>query len=102
MRSPDLSQKFRGALVGAAVGDALGASFEGMEVVEWSALEPLEREPGPLRYTDDTHMTIGMAQSLVEREGFDGAHIAAPVCPKPTSTSSGADTGQARLAYFVS
>jgi poly(ADP-ribose) glycohydrolase ARH3 len=30
----------------------------------------------PLRYTDDTHMTIGVAESLVECGGFDGAHMA--------------------------
>jgi poly(ADP-ribose) glycohydrolase ARH3 len=29
-----------------------------------------------LRYTDDTHMTIGIAESLVECHGFDGAHMA--------------------------
>ncbi len=81
MRGPPdtstLTQKFRGALVGAAVGDALGARFEGAPSVTLPELERLERDPGPLRYTDDTHMTIGMAQSLVERKGFDGAHMAA-------------------------
>ena len=30
----------------------------------------------PLRYTDDTHMTIGMAESLVECGGFNGPHMA--------------------------
>ena len=40
-------------------------------------LERLEQRPGPMRYTDDTHMTLGMAQSLVERSGFDGPHMAA-------------------------
>ena len=29
-----------------------------------------------MRYTDDTHMTIGMAESLVDRGRFDGAHMA--------------------------
>jgi poly(ADP-ribose) glycohydrolase ARH3 len=28
-------------------------------------------------YTDDTHMTLGVAESLVERRGFDGNHMAA-------------------------
>jgi poly(ADP-ribose) glycohydrolase ARH3 len=29
-----------------------------------------------LRYTDDTHMTIGVAESLVENWGFNGTHMA--------------------------
>ena len=74
---PDLAHKFRGALIGAAVGDALGARFEGAGSVEPAELERLEQSPGPLRYTDDTHMTLGMAQSLVESRGFDGARMAA-------------------------
>ena len=72
---PGLRDKFRGALVGAAVGDALGAPFEGAASVSWSTVEKLEREPGPLRYTDDTHMTLGVARSLVGRRGFDGDHM---------------------------
>ena len=72
----ELREKFRGALVGAAVGDALGARFEGMASVGQADLGRLTEEPGPLRYTDDTHMTLGMAESLVERKGFDGHHMA--------------------------
>jgi poly(ADP-ribose) glycohydrolase ARH3 len=35
------------------------------------------RVPFALRYTDDTHMTLGTARSLVERGGrFDGEHMA--------------------------
>jgi poly(ADP-ribose) glycohydrolase ARH3 len=74
--SPNLAGKYQGALVGAAVGDALGAPFEGRPYVDPDDLERLTREPGPLRYTDDTHMTIGMAESLLAREGFDGPHMA--------------------------
>ena len=74
---PDLVDKFRGALVGAAVGDAFGAPFEGTSLVSRIELERVAQDPAPLRYTDDTHMTLGMAQSLVDRHGFDGAHMAA-------------------------
>ena len=74
--SPNLAEKFRGALVGAAVGDALGAQFEGRPYVDLDDIGRLTKEPGALRYTDDTHMTIGMAESLVERGGFDGPHMA--------------------------
>jgi poly(ADP-ribose) glycohydrolase ARH3 len=75
--SQELRAKFRGALLGVAVGDALGAPFEGAGIIRQRDIERLERQPGPLRYTDDTHMTLGMAESLVERQGFDGPHMAA-------------------------
>jgi len=55
-----MREKFRGCLLGTAVGDALGSSRG-----EFSG-----------RWTDDTHMTMGLAQSLVERKGFDGEHLA--------------------------
>ncbi len=72
-----MAEKFRGALVGAAVGDAFGATLEGAWSVSPKDLQRLERGEGQLHYTDDTHMTIGVAQSLVERRGFDGPHMAA-------------------------
>jgi poly(ADP-ribose) glycohydrolase ARH3 len=71
-----MRDRFRGALLGAAVGDALGAPFEGGPPVGLDRLARLDHEPGPLRYTDDTHMPLGMAESLLERDGFDGAHMA--------------------------
>jgi poly(ADP-ribose) glycohydrolase ARH3 len=36
----------------------------------------LAEKLGQLIYTDDTHMTIGIAESLIESEGFDGEHMA--------------------------
>ncbi len=72
----ELRERFRGALLGAAVGDALGAKFEGARVVPCYALEQLLEEPGELCYTDDTHMMLGMAESLLECRGFDGRHMA--------------------------
>jgi poly(ADP-ribose) glycohydrolase ARH3 len=71
-----LQDCFRGALLGAAIGDALGAPFEGAPTVSLDKLERLLERPGPLRYTDDTHMTLGMAESLVACGGFDGPHMA--------------------------
>ena len=50
-----LKSKFVGSLVGTAVGDSLGS--------------------GGRRYTDDTAMMIGVAESLVEKEGFDADHM---------------------------
>jgi len=74
----DLRSKFIGALLGTAVGDALGAPLEG-----WSR-ERVARvygEAGRLemvegRYTDDTEQMIGVAESLLRNTGFDGADMA--------------------------
>jgi nicotinic acid phosphoribosyltransferase len=33
-------------------------------------------------YTDDTHMPLGMAESRVERRGFDGNYMAAIITRK--------------------
>ena len=60
--SPDLRLRFLGSLLGTAVGDCLGAG-------RWFG-----RELAP-HYTDDTHMMIGVAESLIAREGFDREHM---------------------------
>ena len=61
--------KFVGSLLGTAIGDSLGAGKEGKldfeEVKEISS-----------RYTDDTAMMIGVAESLIQCRGFDGEHMA--------------------------
>jgi len=74
----DLRSKFVGALLGTAVGDALGAPVEG-----WSIKEVQSIHPGGIRwpmrsgrYTDDTEMMIGVAESLIKQKGFDGADMA--------------------------
>jgi poly(ADP-ribose) glycohydrolase ARH3 len=64
--------RFLGCLLGQAVGDALGAPFEGVpaDFVFWNSgpiSDLLARPPqGPLRYTDDTQMMIGVAETLLE------------------------------------
>ncbi|MGB9920184.1 MAG: ADP-ribosylglycohydrolase family protein [Moorellales bacterium] len=71
-----LRLKFRGCLVGLALGDALGAPFEGAgPVTGTEVLAAVARRP-LLRYTDDTHMAIGVAASLIACRGFDGRHMA--------------------------
>lgn len=75
--SDGTNDRFRGALVGVAVGDALGAPFEGHPVVSVEELRGVVEGDDPLRYTDDTAMTMGLAHSLLNRRGFDGAHLAA-------------------------
>ncbi|MHC4517488.1 MAG: ADP-ribosylglycohydrolase family protein [Planctomycetota bacterium] len=51
-----LKSQFIGSLVGTALGDSLGE--------------------GRGRYTDDTAMTIGVAESLIASRGFDADHMA--------------------------
>jgi ADP-ribosylglycohydrolase len=74
----DLRDAFRGSLLGTAVGDALGRPLKG-----WSAAR-IAREHGEVRemfghprgrYTEDTQMTIAVAEWLLEDE-LDGGALA--------------------------
>ncbi len=75
--SPTLEERFAGCLLGLAVGDALGAPFEGLPADAiargyGSADELIENPPpGELWYTDDTQMAIGVAETLVQCHGVD-------------------------------
>jgi len=55
--------------MGTAIGDSLGARGEGIFRLQET------KEIGP-RYTDDTAMMIGLAESLIECKGFNGEHMA--------------------------
>ena len=80
--------QFQGALIGCAVGDALGAPLEGWSRERIGELpsvtdhyRPLARGKEGLRYpsgqyTDDTQLTMAIARSLVACQGVDGADIA--------------------------
>jgi len=57
--------KFIGSLVGLAIGDSLGAAWEGY-------FKPGEVQDISSRYTDDTAMMIGVADSLIACKGFNG------------------------------
>jgi poly(ADP-ribose) glycohydrolase ARH3 len=63
--------RFLGCLLGQAVGDAVGAPYEGLppDFIYWSlgpAEEILAAPPTEtLRYTDDTQMMIGVAETLI-------------------------------------
>src|SRR4051794_30802822 len=82
------SHRVAGALVGSAVGDALGAPFEFGPPSRFSARFPfpargsktemcgggsLGWEPG--EFTDDTQMALLVATSLVELGGLDEADV---------------------------
>jgi poly(ADP-ribose) glycohydrolase ARH3 len=80
---PDMQDRFRGCLLGLAIGDALGATYEGESSSFIASRFPspqslLDRDLGTLQYTDDTQMTIGVAEALLE----DGEIRAATLCRK--------------------
>jgi poly(ADP-ribose) glycohydrolase ARH3 len=71
--SIDTGERFEGCLLGLAMGDAMGAPFEGSPAGE----KPLSALPGVLHYTDDTEMAIGIAESLAQKGLFDPDDMAA-------------------------
>jgi ADP-ribosylglycohydrolase len=73
--------KFRGTLLGCAVGDALGAPVEGMPpeaIRERYGLvtDFIDERFGAGRVTDDTQMTITLAQAIIEMGRFIENHAA--------------------------
>jgi poly(ADP-ribose) glycohydrolase ARH3 len=66
----------RGALLGTALGDAIGAPFEGRRRVDDREVAALLAAGTPLRWTDDTHMMLGLADALTDRGGVvDERHL---------------------------
>jgi poly(ADP-ribose) glycohydrolase ARH3 len=69
----DFKSKFVGGMVGSALGDAVGElAFRCLEREELAAQIEQEQE---LRYTDDTAMAIGLAESILEKGGIDQLHL---------------------------
>ena len=77
-----------GALVGSAVGDALGAPYEFQRPGLYRATYPSPVVGGigemrgggnfgwkPAEFTDDTQMALALAESLIARNGFDPADL---------------------------
>ncbi|GAB2731033.1 ADP-ribosylglycohydrolase family protein [Nocardioides pakistanensis] len=58
-----------GSLLGVACGDALGAPFEGHPQPSLPQIQKWIDSDAPLQYTDDTAMTIVLAQHLHEHAG---------------------------------
>ena len=69
--------RYRGALLGLACGDAVGTTLEFKPPGSFAPISdmvgggPFELEPG--QWTDDTSMALCLAVSLVEQGGFDPA-----------------------------
>jgi len=73
--------KFKGTLVGCAAGDALGMPLEGMDAGDirekhGRVTDFLDERFGAGRVTDDTQMTITLAQSIIEIGKYDKGHAA--------------------------
>ena len=68
-------ERFRGCLLGLAAGDAVGTTVEFSPpgtfkpVTDMVGGGPFGLAPG--KWTDDTSMALCLAQSLIEKEGFD-------------------------------
>ena len=63
--------RFEGCLLGLALGDALGARYEGgpAERFLWSLIGSTKQ--GYMRWTDDTQMSVDIAESLLAKGGLD-------------------------------
>jgi len=67
--------RYRGALIGLATGDALGTTLEFKPPGTFTPITdmigggPFHLEPG--EWTDDTSMALCLAESLIEKRGFD-------------------------------
>ncbi len=75
MKNPDKESKFIGCVLGVAVADSLGSFFEGSFHVDPEKVERTA-ELNRFSYTDDTHMTIGVAESLIQSKGFEAQNMA--------------------------
>jgi ADP-ribosyl-[dinitrogen reductase] hydrolase len=69
--------RYRGSLLGLAAGDALGTTLEFRSPGTFAPIGdmvgggPFRLKPG--QWTDDTSMALCLAESLIERKGFDPA-----------------------------
>src|SRR5215207_5819100 len=76
--------RYRGALLGLAAGDALGTTLEFKDPGEFEPLTdlvgggPFDLKPG--EWTDDTSMALCLAESLVTRREFDPIHQLETYC----------------------
>ena len=79
---PDLENRFLGCLIGCAVGDALGAPFEGYWDHQLPDREGLLQEFREVegyprgQYTDDTQLTIATIKAIVRQKDAEPSAIA--------------------------
>lgn len=71
-----LEDRLTGALLGTALGDAAGAPFEGTTSPVADRVDAWLGADGQLRWTDDTHMALALAASLIATGGrVDPQHL---------------------------
>ena len=76
--------RYRGCLLGLAAGDAVGTTLEFKRPGSFTPIDdmvgggPFNLKPGG--WTDDTSMALCLAESLVERDGFDPIHQLETYC----------------------
>jgi len=68
--------RYRGCLLGLALGDAFGAPFEGgpLERLLWSCMGKTRQ--GQRRWTDDTQMALDLGESLLQHQGLNPDAVA--------------------------
>jgi ADP-ribosyl-[dinitrogen reductase] hydrolase len=75
LEMPSSLERYRGALLGLATGDAIGTTLEFQLPGSFAPIDdmvgggPFKLAPG--QWTDDTSLALCLAESLVERRGFD-------------------------------
>lgn len=71
----ELIERYRGSLLGLAVGDALGAPIEFRQPGSFTPIDDMvgggSFDVMPGQWTDDTSMALCLADSLIEQKGFD-------------------------------
>lgn len=76
-----IDDRFRGCLLGLAVGDAIGTAVEFKArgsfrlVTDMVGGEPFHLNPG--QWTDDTSLALCLAESLIKKQGIDDILIKA-------------------------
>jgi poly(ADP-ribose) glycohydrolase ARH3 len=71
-----LQDKFRGAILGCFLGDAFGSGFEGMDPQRAMFHISLLSKKSTRNYTDDTDMTLALAESIIQCGKVDPEDIA--------------------------
>jgi poly(ADP-ribose) glycohydrolase ARH3 len=68
--------RFRGLMVGTAVGDACGRPIEGIRIVPESYIDEMRNRFTMVLHSDDTILTMALTESLLACDGFVGEDMA--------------------------